>query len=234
LAYRQLQTKVVSASWLAVVISVQPGADLLAQQTVAGADSGGGLTQAPWVDGPNAGGESGHDAPPEDTLPSMKVPPEAGGHTPCWDEINVKAGTSFEHCALDGVVMLQHATRLIAQLEAQNSSPSHHSPGLMTPSPHVPGGRVVVVKVVVVVVEVVVIVELVVVVVVAQPAVVQASQQLGNTPPHPPAAAQRSAVVIEHRVVPERPGRQHATVPGRPQLERAAHRRTARAHPAGS
>ena len=89
MAYRQLQTKLVSASWLTVVISVQPGATVLAQQTVAGAASGGGLTHAPWLDPPNTGGESGHDAPPEDTLPSMKVPPEAKGHTVCWYTINV-------------------------------------------------------------------------------------------------------------------------------------------------
>jgi hypothetical protein len=81
---------------------------------------------------------------------------------------------------------------------------------------------------------VVVVLVVVVLVVVAQPPATQASQQLVNVPTHaspPGGAAQADARgLMLHRVAPLLLDRQQVTAPGRPQVERAAHRRTAPLH----
>jgi hypothetical protein len=85
----------------------------------------------------------------------------------------VNGGTFAEHTPPPGVAMRQQATRSMVHADEQNSSPSHHSPGSMTPLPHPPRMDVVVVL-------------LVVDVVVAHPDPAQASQQLAYAPVHPP------------------------------------------------
>ena len=79
---------------------------------------------------------------------------------------------------------------------------------------------------------------LVVVVVVTQLPPVQASQQLGSAPTHavvPPDVTQDSGRrVTRHFVAPFGLVRQHVAEPGRPHVERAAHRRTAARHSGGS
>jgi len=73
-------------------------------------------------------------------------------------------------------------------------------------------------------VEVLVVVELVDVV--AQPPGPHASQQLGNALGQPPRSRQRAALDDRRHVVLLPCVRQHATAPGRPHVERAAHWRT--------
>jgi hypothetical protein len=75
-----------------------------------------------------------------------------------------------------------------------------------------------------------VVVVLVVVVVTAQPVAPQASQQLVADPTHacpPPGARQDARRLMVHFAGPPGFVRQQVTVPGLPQVERDAHRRTA-------
>jgi hypothetical protein len=191
---------------------------------LAGAINGGGVTQSPTeLDAgiPGPPGASGQAAPSVATSPSRNVPPADGSHTVDCCANSVNAGTLAEQVPL-GVAMLQQATRSMVQFDAQNSSPSHHSPGSMTPFPQTAASVVVVLVVVVDVV------------LVAQPEPAHASQQLAYWAWHPPRARQRSAVVMRQAAPPSRRGRQHATRSGRPHVERAAHLRTARPQSADS
>jgi hypothetical protein len=110
---------------------------------------------------------------------------------------------------------------------AQLKPGSHVPPQEGGPAPPTQGMRG---KVVVVVLDVDVVVDVVVVGGV-QPPAAQASQQLVKAPMHalPPAGAEQAAALrlSAQRVAPPRV-RQQVTNPGRPQVERAAHRRTAR------
>ncbi len=105
----------------------------------------------------------------------------------------------------------------------------------MMPLPQTGPAAVVVVVLAVVIVVLVLPVVLVVVVVdaVAQPYAPHASQQLAYAPTQPPFARQRATVVIRHLGLPVGPLRQHATRPGCPHVERAAHSFATSAHAAG-
>jgi hypothetical protein len=70
-----------------------------------------------------------------------------------------------------------------------------------------------------------------VVVGVEQPSAAHASQQLESALAQPPRAAQAAALRTTPQRDPPEPWRQHATNPGRPQVERAAQRTTSLIHP---
>lgn len=133
----------------------------------------------------------------------------------------------------------QDANALTWQDGVQNGSgESHCSPGSTTPLPHVTGGGSVVV---VVDVEVDAVVEVTDVEVevggATHPLLEQASQQLEKPPTHalvPPDPRQLPAARLIRQRVPRAVVRQHVTAPGRPHVERAAHRSTSRRHARGS
>lgn len=132
--------------WSVVVRSVQVG-PVFWQQSVTGAGSGGSGTHAPAVVSISGGG-LGHGSVPPAILPIMKVPPSDGGQTMFCIVMRVKGMTPVEHAA-SSEPYWQQADRRRKQFDSQMLSPSHCSPGSITPLPQSPASVVVVALVVV-------------------------------------------------------------------------------------